>query len=49
LIRPLLHDTGGVPMQWLLLGIWAAMGLVVSIFNVRRPAAREFCNDEHAS
>jgi basic amino acid/polyamine antiporter, APA family len=39
LIQPLLHNTGKVPVEWVLLGIWAAIGLLVSAFTAREPAA----------
>jgi basic amino acid/polyamine antiporter, APA family len=35
LIQPLIHNTGTVPIEWILLGVWAAMGLVVSAFTKR--------------
>lgn len=35
LIQPLIHNTGAVPVEWILLGTWAALGLVVSAFTKR--------------
>jgi APA family basic amino acid/polyamine antiporter len=33
--QPLIHATGNVPIEWILLGVWIFVGLVVSIFTAR--------------
>ena len=33
LLQPLIHNTGRVPLEWILLGAWAVIGLVVSMFT----------------
>jgi APA family basic amino acid/polyamine antiporter len=35
LVQPLIHNTGKVPVEWMLLGAWAAIGLLVSAFTTR--------------
>jgi basic amino acid/polyamine antiporter, APA family len=42
LVQPLIHNTGKVPVEWILLAAWGAIGLLVSAFttHVRVPATQ---------
>lgn len=39
LLQPLIHNTGKVPLEWILLGAWAVIGVVVSLFAAGTRAA----------
>jgi amino acid transporter len=39
--QPVLEKPGGIPLEWILMGVWAALGLVFSWFAASRELSRQ--------